>query len=247
MIRSVERRGVVVAPLTVDAGDAVSDGVTYPGMALIGYFPEGKPGDRLRFTIAHELGHLVLHRHRRPIDAALMEREANEFAGEFLFPETDARAVLAPDMTLEDYRYVKSGWGISIAASVLRAFDLGVIDHDKYTSLYVRMSQRRWTKREPVGGEGGTPGVALPDARQGLRRPRRRRPRHGSEDGGRRVPRRAPRTRERLVRRRTGGEDRGLDGPGLIRTFVGIYRNTDGGGGIVFFTGDMRCIHGMPN
>lgn len=44
MIRSVERRGVVVAPLTVDAGDAVSDGVTYPGMALIGYFPEGKPG-----------------------------------------------------------------------------------------------------------------------------------------------------------------------------------------------------------
>ena len=157
MIRSVERRGVVVAPLTVDAGDAVSDGVTYPGMALIGYFPEGKPGDRLRFTIAHELGHLVLHRHRRPIDAALMEREANEFAGEFLFPETDARAVLAPGMTLEDYRYVKSGWGISIAASVLRAFDLGVSDHDKYTSLYVRMSQRRWTKREPVGVKAERP------------------------------------------------------------------------------------------
>ena len=60
-------------------------------------------------------------------------------------------------MTLEDYRYVKSGWGISIAASVLRAFDLGVIDHDKYTSLYVRMSQRRWTKREPVGVKAERP------------------------------------------------------------------------------------------
>ncbi|WP_270200072.1 ImmA/IrrE family metallo-endopeptidase [Bifidobacterium pseudocatenulatum] len=243
----MERRGVVVAPLTVDAGDAVSDGVTYPGMALIGYFPEGKPGDRLRFTIAHELGHLVLHRHRRPIDAALMEREANEFAGEFLFPETDARAVLAPGMTLEDYRYVKSGWGISIAASVRRAFDLGVIDHDKYTSLYVRMSQRRWTKREPVGVKAERPVLLsqmLGRAFGGLDDDG-----HATvpRTGGRRVPRRAPRTRERLVRRRTGGEDRGLDGPGLIRTFVGIYRNTDGGGGIVFFTGDMRCIHGMPN
>lgn len=150
MIRSAERKGVVVAPLAVDVGDAVSDGVTYPGMTLIGYFPESKPGDRLRFTVAHELGHLVLHRYRRPADANLMEREANEFAGEFLFPEADARAALSPGMMLEDYRYVKSGWGISIAASVRRAFDLGVIDHDKYTSLYVRMAQRRWTKHEPV-------------------------------------------------------------------------------------------------
>lgn len=150
MIRSVERKGVVVAPLAVDVGDAVSDGVTYPGMTLIGYFPENKPGDRLRFTIAHELGHLVLHRHRRPAGVNLMEREANEFASEFLLPEADARAVLSPGMMLEDYRYVKSGWGISIAASIRRAFDLGVIDYDKYTSLHVRMAQRHWTKHEPV-------------------------------------------------------------------------------------------------
>ncbi len=150
VIRSVERRGVVVAPLAVDVGDAVSDGVTYPGRTLIGYFPKDKPGDRLRFTIAHELGHLVLHRHRRPADVNLMECEANEFAGEFLFPEADARAALSPGMMLEDYRYVKSGWGISIAASVRRALDLDIIDHDKYKSLYVRMAQRRWTKHEPV-------------------------------------------------------------------------------------------------
>lgn len=79
-----------------------------------------------------------------------MEREANEFAGEFLLPEPDARAVLSSSMMLEDYRYVKSGWGISIAATVRRAFDLGVIDGNKYKSLYVRMAQRHWTKHEPV-------------------------------------------------------------------------------------------------
>lgn len=150
VIRSAERKGVVIAPLTVDVSDAVSDGVTYPGKTLIGYFPESKPGDRLRFTIAHELGHLVLHRYRRPKDVSLMEREANEFAGEFLLPEPDARAVLSSSMMLEDYRYVKSGWGISIAATVRRAFDLGVIDGNKYKSLYVRMAQRHWTKHEPV-------------------------------------------------------------------------------------------------
>lgn len=150
VIRSVERKGIVVAPLSVDVGDSVSDGITYPGQALIGYFPKDKSGDRIRFTIAHELGHLVLHRYRRPSDETLMEREANEFAGEFLFPEADARAVLAPDMMVEDYRYVKSGWGISIAASIRRAFDLGLIDGGKYKSLYVRMAQRRWLKHEPV-------------------------------------------------------------------------------------------------
>ncbi|NMN01393.1 helix-turn-helix domain-containing protein [Bifidobacterium panos] len=150
VIRSAERKGVVIAPLTVEVNDAVSDGVTYPGKTLIGYFPENKPGDRLRFTIAHELGHLVLHRNRRPKDVSLMEREANEFAGEFLLPESDARSVLSSSMMLEDYRYVKSGWGISIAATVRRAFDLGLIDGDKYKSLYVRMAQRRWTKHEPV-------------------------------------------------------------------------------------------------
>ena len=150
MIRSVERKGVIIAPLTTKVADSVSDGVTYPGKALIGYFPEDKPGDRLRFTIAHELGHLVLHRYRRPKDVSLMEREANEFAGEFLLPESDARAVISPSMMLEDYLYVKSGWGISIGAAVRRAFDLGLIDGDKYKSLYVRMAQRHWIKHEPV-------------------------------------------------------------------------------------------------
>lgn len=150
VIRSAERKGIIVAPLAVEVSDAVSDGVTYPGKALIGYFPENKSGDRLRFTIAHELGHLILHRNRRPKDVSLMEREANEFASEFLLPEADARAILSSSMTLEDYRYVKAGWGISIAATVRCAFDLGVIDKDKYKSLYVRMAQRHWTKHEPV-------------------------------------------------------------------------------------------------
>lgn len=150
VIRSAERKGIIVAPLAVEVSDAVSDGVTYPGKALIGYFPENKSGDRLRFTIAHELGHLILHRNRRPKDVSLMEREANEFASEFLLPEADARAILSSSMTLEDYRYVKAGWGISIAATVRCAFDLGVIDKDKYKSLYVRMVQRHWTKHEPV-------------------------------------------------------------------------------------------------
>ena len=79
-----------------------------------------------------------------------MEREANEFAGEFLLPESDAQAVISPSMMLEDYLYVKSGWGISIGAAVRRAFDLGLIDGDKYKSLYVRMAQRHWIKHEPV-------------------------------------------------------------------------------------------------
>ena len=42
MIRSVERKGVIIAPLTTKVADSVSDGVTYPDKALIGYFPENR-------------------------------------------------------------------------------------------------------------------------------------------------------------------------------------------------------------
>ena len=136
-----------------EVGQAVTDGVTSPGIPdaipLVDYFPEDRSGDRMRFTIAHEIGHLVLHRKRSPADRTMMEHEAHAFARELLMPADDARESVTSDFTLEDYSAVKAGRGISIAAAVRRAKDVGIIDERRYKSLYVQMSQRHWLKHEP--------------------------------------------------------------------------------------------------
>ena len=48
-------------------------------------------GDRQRFTLAYELGHLVMHLQTNPSFTRDISHEANEFAAEFLMPEKDIR------------------------------------------------------------------------------------------------------------------------------------------------------------
>lgn len=154
LVKEVEQTGVMVVPLNTPVDDPSSDGITFPEFSgsqqVIGYFPEGKTGDRLRFTLAHELGHLILHRNRRPSSNQLAEVEANAFAGALLMPKKDALSALTPSMSLNDYVYVKAGWGVSIAALITRASRLGIIDSQRERSLRIQLSNRGWYRREPV-------------------------------------------------------------------------------------------------
>ncbi|KOA60881.1 hypothetical protein BAAM0499_03110 [Bifidobacterium animalis subsp. animalis MCC 0499] len=154
MTRSLERAGIITAPLTTPVHDVKGDGITRPGATssdpIIAYLPGKKTGDRLRFTLAHELGHLILHRHRTPTTRQLAEQEANTFAGALLFPREDAIATIRPDTTLDEYAYMKGGWGISIAALIMRAADLGIISSERKRSLNIQRSNRGWRIHEPV-------------------------------------------------------------------------------------------------
>ena len=97
VVRALERAGVTVlalpdSPKKMDAFSVWSgEGSSIPVVATM----SGKPGDRLRWSVAHELGHLVLHRSIRG-SVADAENEANAFASEFLTPETAIRDELAP-------------------------------------------------------------------------------------------------------------------------------------------------------
>jgi Zn-dependent peptidase ImmA (M78 family)/transcriptional regulator with XRE-family HTH domain len=156
LTRSMERMGIVVAPIRSAGGDGeaklTSEGVCNPrttSAPCIGYCGGGC-GDRQRFTKAHELGHLILHRYRRPSTPQQTEREAHLFAGALLLPERDARAILTAETRLNDLPPVKSGWGISIAAAISRSYALGIIDRDRYRSMNIQLASRGWKKKEPV-------------------------------------------------------------------------------------------------
>jgi len=162
VIRAAERLGCVVLPLDGELGRHWGMSLTINGLPVIrvtrpSHDPEFNiPGDRQRFTVAHELGHLILHSGATtpssPSDASRMEREANRFAASFLVPGDAALADLAANggrVTLSTLAALKRKWGYSIKAFVFRFRDLGEIDDGQARSLYKQISARRWNKDEP--------------------------------------------------------------------------------------------------
>jgi Zn-dependent peptidase ImmA (M78 family)/transcriptional regulator with XRE-family HTH domain len=155
-VRSVmswlESAGVLVVERDF-GGSARVDGLSQwgDGWAVV-LLNSAVPTDRKRWTLAHELGHLVLHGQR--CDGPV-EDEANEFAEEFLMPTVEIKPDLrAPRLgTLRD---LKLHWGVSIAALIKRASSLGQITAQQQTSLQKQLSARGWRVREP-GSDDLTP------------------------------------------------------------------------------------------
>ena len=142
---------VVALPLPYDKHDAFStwladDDHPYPMVALLA----NAPGDRRRFSLAHEVGHLVLHRDIPPSMAAGVEPEADTFASEFLVPLDDLADELGSRPTLNELVLLKRRWGVSLQVLIRAARTLGVVDDERYVSLFKQLSARGWRKEQPV-------------------------------------------------------------------------------------------------
>lgn len=145
LIEFVERAGCLV--FMCDMEEARIDGVSYriPGLPPLIFLNKNQPVDRMRFSLAHELGHLVLHTYPSPE----MEKEANEFASALLLPRAD----IAPELsgiTLEKAAYMKPVWRVSMGALLVRAKTLGKIDQYKSEYLWRQMASRGYRLREPA-------------------------------------------------------------------------------------------------
>jgi Zn-dependent peptidase ImmA (M78 family)/DNA-binding XRE family transcriptional regulator len=155
--RTLERAGIAVAPIVLPGREPIEDAVL-PGhfglsywagqgeCALVGYFPGSKP-DRDRFTLAHEIGHMVLHGRRSSADP---EQEANRFASAFLLPHDRAVEVFDRRLVLSDFARLKAIWGMSIQAIIMRGGHLGFIGPDRKRSLFTQLTARGWRRDEPV-------------------------------------------------------------------------------------------------
>ena len=156
VIYAMEQAGTLVLALPVPLGhrDAFSTWTNdAPPRPLAVVCTRDTPGDRLRHSLAHELGHLVLH--RGPSGAiASIEKEADRFAAEFLVPADSAYDEFSRPVTLESLGALKPRWGVSVASLVYRARELGVISEARGRSLFIEIS-RRWGRSnpEPIGLE----------------------------------------------------------------------------------------------
>ena len=107
------------------------------------------PVDRMRFTLAHELGHLCLHSRDVTDD---VEADANAFAAELLMPKEMIRSQLR-NLTTGRLQDLKRLWGVSMQALIERGHKLGMVSARDRTYLYKRMSTLGWRTREPVSDE----------------------------------------------------------------------------------------------
>lgn len=109
-------------------------------------------GVRRRFDAAHELGHLILHRHvtqqQLKDDWHLIEDQAMAFASAFLMPGTSF-AYAARDISLEGLANLKPTWKVSVAAMLMRLKSLNLIHEPEITNLWKYYSYRGWRGNEP--------------------------------------------------------------------------------------------------
>lgn len=127
---------------------------------------------REQFTLAHELGHYILHGDKlEPQDLSseeyrAIEKEANLFASAFLLPDeafsADIRSIRRDNLL--DYLPLKTKWKVSVSAMIMRARALGLVDSVQNEKLQKAISYRGWRKKEELDERKATPPHLMHDA-----------------------------------------------------------------------------------
>ncbi|BAM02438.1 helix-turn-helix domain-containing protein [Phycisphaera mikurensis] len=149
LVRTVEDCGglVIDHDLEIDNVDALCH--WRPGLPKLFFLNGNRPGDRMRLSLAHELGHTVMHL-GRDTELKLAEEQAQRFAAAFLLPSADFRPDLTFRLDLSRLMTLKRKWRVSMQAIAYRAHQLGAIDQTRFRSLFQQISRKGWRKTEPV-------------------------------------------------------------------------------------------------
>ncbi|MBE7171483.1 MAG: ImmA/IrrE family metallo-endopeptidase [Williamsia sp.] len=150
LISLLERNGIAV--INLDVAFDKFDGMTvytddnYPMIFL----NKNMSNDRKRFTLAHELGHQIMHlpfRFEHSIydrlekDANVLEKEADMFASEFLMPEKDCKNELF-NLTYKKLSDLKLYWKVSKKAIIQKAKTIGMLNDRQYQNLLIDLGKR---------------------------------------------------------------------------------------------------------
>lgn len=106
-------------------------------------------GDRLRFTLAYELGHIVMHTRQTLLSTDEVGHEANLFAAEFLMPEKDIKGEFKEQLTLDVLAQMKAKWKVSMQALLYRASDVGMLTDNQKRYIIGQFNALKIRRREP--------------------------------------------------------------------------------------------------
>lgn len=157
LVDLLERQGAVLSRGSIfsDKLDAFSQFSSIDETPYIFLATDKNSAVRSRLDAAHELAHLVLHRHvseesfkDKEIHSKL-EKDAFYFGSAFLLPKQS----FSEDFrypTLNSLLYLKRKWNVSIGAMIIRSKELGLIEKSQADNLWINYSRRGWKKQEPL-------------------------------------------------------------------------------------------------
>lgn len=159
MVRFLERLGIgVVTTLDPTPTDEAAHhtGISIPHPTIMRpliALPTTPRGDVARFTLAHELAHLIWDTHLTTPTTSTRspeEQRAHTFAGALLLPTHVLRERVTETLNLNGYLPIKAEYGISVSAIITAAKKATIITPQRARSLYIQLSSRNWREAEPV-------------------------------------------------------------------------------------------------
>ena len=161
LVELLEDRGIKVLSMPLANIDGLTAGVRREdrGVASVIVINRQDWGERQRFTVAHELGHMVLDVAPKIDD----EKAAHRFAGAFLMPAETLRAEIGKhrrSIGWSELFDLKGIFGVSVQALTYRCKDLGIFGNSLFRQLFNEFSRRGWRRppyREPGAMDGEEP------------------------------------------------------------------------------------------
>lgn len=160
LINTLEKKGIVIHFFDFNKDLKISgvSFITPDGIPLI-LINNNIPNSRKRFTIAHELGHLLMH-YKGGVIGELrdLEKEANRFASEFLVPLKEIKYELF-NLSDEKLFSLKTYWKVSIQSLIYKAEASGIMTKDKYRRWITKINYFGWKVQEPFEFDIETPAL----------------------------------------------------------------------------------------
>lgn len=112
--------------------------------------------DRIRFTLLHELAHLLLQFDEN-LSHQQIEKLCHQFAASVLLPEELLLKELGEHrnrLSIQELGQIKKQYGISMQAIVMQALNHGIINEHYTKQFFNMMKQMGWRFEEPIAYEG---------------------------------------------------------------------------------------------
>ncbi|MBI3518073.1 MAG: ImmA/IrrE family metallo-endopeptidase [Bacteroidetes bacterium] len=145
----LEEHGFITIAMDFDTERVDSRSILIEDKFPVIFYNKKLLGDRLRFTLAYELGHIVMHTRTSLITFTDLSKEANSFAAEFLMPKEDILKDLSANVDLDLLARLKGKWKASMHALLYRAVELEMITENQKRYLINQFNALKIRRREP--------------------------------------------------------------------------------------------------
>lgn len=149
IVQLVEDKGIAVACFDFATERVDSRCITTENRFPVIIFNKTLLGDRQRFSLAYQLGHLIMHVYYTIDWERDVTHEANLFASEFLMPEKEIRKDFDNGITLAQLAQLKKKWKVSMISLLYRADDLGYLSANQKRYLLQQFNDQNIRRREP--------------------------------------------------------------------------------------------------